>query len=237
MTIRALLITDNRLFREGLVRALNEDNSVEVIDTVSNQTTCIEDIAARQPDVVLVDMAMHGAFSTLRQVRQSASTVKTISLTVAARDDEVIKCIEAGVAGYLTRDGSFTELVASVRAAMNGELLCSARVTGSIVRRLANLSAEREAPTPVEYLTPRESHILELVGKGLSNKLIAREAGIEVATVKNHVHNILEKLGVRCRGEAAATLRRWRSNGNSTTATPFDCSIAEIQRESPKPVP
>lgn len=221
MTIRALLITDNRLYREGLLRALQEDTGVEMIDAACNQATCIQDIEALRPDVALVDMAMHGAYSTLRQVRQSASTVKTISLTVPVRDDEVIKCIEAGVAGYLTRDGSFTELVASVRAAMNGELLCSARITGSIVRRLANLSSEREALGPVEYLTPRESHILDLVGRGLSNKLIAREAGIEVATVKNHVHNILEKLGVRCRGEAAATLRRWRSNGESAMPAPL----------------
>ena len=214
MPIRMLLITDNRLFREGLGRALMDDHNVDLIDTASSRTTCIEDITALQPDIALVDMAMHGAYSILRQVRETAPATKTVSLTVPACDEEVIKCIEAGVAGYLTREGSSTELVASVQAAMNGELLCPARVTGSIVKRLANLSAEKKALTPVEDLTPRESHILDLVGRGLSNKLIAREADIEVATVKNHVHNILEKLGVRCRGEAAATLRRWRGNGD-----------------------
>jgi len=215
MPIRMLLITDNRLFREGLNRALLDDHNVDLGDTESSHVTCIDDIAALRPDVVLVDMAMHGAYSIPRKVRETAPATKIVSLTVPARDEEVIKCIEAGVDGYLTRDGSSSELVASVQAAMIGELLCPARVTGSIVRRLASLSAERRVPTPpVEDLTPRESHILDLLGRGLSNKLIAREAGIEVATVKNHVHNILEKLGVSCRGEAAATLRRWRGNGN-----------------------
>lgn len=208
MAIRVLIVGDIRLYREGLERVLRKAELITVVGTASGRGEATQRVQALNPDVVLLDMAMAEAHVAIQEIAHIASDVKVVALTVPEIDSEVIACAEAGVAGYVTRQGSLNDVIQSIEAAAKGELRCSGRIAASLLRRVTVLAAERSATGPVERLTGRESRILQLVDQGLSNKEIARELCIEVTTVKNHVHNILEKLGVHRRGEAAAVMRR-----------------------------
>jgi DNA-binding NarL/FixJ family response regulator len=128
-----------------------------------------------------------------------------VALAIHEEDAEVIACAEVGVAGYVPRDGSVQDAVDVILAVARGEARCSPRIVGSLLRRIAALAAERQgnghAAPP--GLTAREAEILTLLQQGLPNKTISRRLGIELATVKNHVHSIFGKLGLRRRAEAA----------------------------------
>ncbi|HEX7241600.1 MAG TPA: response regulator transcription factor, partial [Longimicrobiaceae bacterium] len=126
---------------------------------------------------------------------------------IVETEDVVLACAEAGVSGYVSRGASLDDLVGALRSVARGELVCSPHIAGSLFRRVAALSERREA-SPAAVLTPREREILGLIDQGLSNKEISRRLRIELSTVKNHVHNLLEKLQVSRRGAAAACLRR-----------------------------
>jgi DNA-binding NarL/FixJ family response regulator len=132
-----------------------------------------------------------------------------IALGLAEAEQEVITWAEAGVAGYLGREASLAELVAAIERAARGEATCSARTSAILLRRIA---AGPESPVPPwqseRHLTSRECEILQLVGQGLSNQQIARRLFIALSTVKNHMHNILEKLGVHRRTDALREIRR-----------------------------
>jgi DNA-binding NarL/FixJ family response regulator len=121
-------------------------------------------------------------------------------------EESVLAFAEAGIAGYVPREGSVQDLVDAVERAVRGELQCSPQLAGAIIRRLA-WRAAAGSDFPRGPLTARETEIVRLIDQGLSNKEIAVRLGIEVATVKNHVHNLLEKLRVRRRAEAAAHIR------------------------------
>jgi two-component system nitrate/nitrite response regulator NarL len=122
-------------------------------------------------------------------------------------EQEILECAEAGVAGYVTRNGSLADLIATIESVGRDEIIVSPRVAAALVRRLALLAAERRGPSARRALTSRERDVVMLLEGGLSNKEIAERLCIEVTTVKHHVHNILKKLRVSRRGEAAAKLR------------------------------
>jgi DNA-binding NarL/FixJ family response regulator len=155
-------------------------------------------------DLVLIDMAGEDCHELVRAITGLARFVKVVALAVSERDPEVAALAEAGISGYVRREASVDELVATLRAALRGEVLCSPRVAASLVRRVATLAANA-APEPVlNRLTMRERQIINLIREGLSNKQIARRLSIEVTTVKNHVHNILHKVNLSTRAEVAA---------------------------------
>ncbi len=195
MSIRVLLISDLRLYREGLAGALAGCGRITLVGTAANLAAAERQVARTRPQVVVLDMSMPDAPGVVHKLRG----VRVIALGVPAARHAIGACLEAGV-GYLTRDGSIDDLVRTIEAAAADE-------PG---RRLPAPGVP--PPGGIDALTPRESQILEMLARGLSNTQIAREATIEVATVKNHVHNLLEKLGARRRGEAAAMLQRWRAS-------------------------
>src|SRR5262249_40052791 len=119
---------------------------------------------------------------------------------------EVLNCAEIGIAGYVTREASIAEMLAAVEATARGEVHCSPKIAGSLFRRIAKLSTERQSGGSSGGLTARESQILQLLQQGMSNKMISRSLGIELPTVKNHVHSILAKLGIHRRAEAISLL-------------------------------
>jgi two-component system nitrate/nitrite response regulator NarL len=161
-----------------------------------------------RPEIVLLDMAMAGSVASIRAIVEGASDVKVVALAVAETDHDIVACAEAGVAGYVSRDGSTGDLIATIDSVVRGETLCSPRIAATLLQRVAALAAERGTAAPVASLTPRQREILGLIGQGLSNKEIARRLCIELSTVKNHVHSTLEKLGTHRRAEAVALLRR-----------------------------
>jgi DNA-binding NarL/FixJ family response regulator len=133
--------------------------------------------------------------------------IRIIAFAVGTIEDELIACAEAGIFGYLTRDASVDDLVMSLCAAVSGEVICSARHVALLVEHVAARHRANPETRDNNPLTHREREIAVLVNEGMSNKDIARSLRIGAATVKNHVHNILAKLQVKTRGEAAASLR------------------------------
>lgn len=203
---RILIMGDIRLYREGLRDILGRRRGFAVVATAGDRAAGIALAVELAPDVVLVDMAMPESMESVHEIVALGAGVSVIALAVPEREQDVIDCVEAGASGYVTREASLKDVIAAVESAARGEALCSPRMTATLLRRVAALAAER-APARSERLTPREREILELIDSGLSNKQIARKLCIEVATVKNHVHNILEKLQVGRRAEAAARVR------------------------------
>jgi DNA-binding NarL/FixJ family response regulator len=195
-----------RLYRDGLASSLAARDGFCVVATAASSAECVERAAAHAPSVVLLETAMPGG---LEAARALAGTTPVLALAVPEEVDDVLACAEAGVAGYVTRDAGLDQLVAAIHAAARGELLTSPRMTGALLRRVADLAAARPSATDAR-LTIREREILDLIHAGLSNKQIAQRLSIQLSTVKNHVHNILEKLGVERRADAAA-LRGSRS--------------------------
>jgi len=167
------------------------------------------------PDIVLVDFAMPEAATIVAEIRRRTPSVKVVAITLGETEAEVIQLAEAGVAGYVLPDGSLDDLIIAVESAVRGELYCPPRVAFTLLRRVGAIalgsvtaSKEQAALSPVHELTGREREILQLVDQGMSNKQIARHLGIEVATAKNHVHNILQKLHVHRRIDASSWYRQ-----------------------------
>ena len=170
---------------------------------------CIAGARCLDPDVVLLDLARDDGVAAIRHIVAELPWVPTVVLGVPEDDDSVIACAEAGAAAYVTRDESLDDLHHTLLAVARGESPCSPKRVAMLLRRLAALAADpvQNGTTDV-HLTPRESEVLSLIDAGLSNKQIAQKLCVELPTVKNHVHNILEKLGVDRRAQAAAWLRR-----------------------------
>ncbi|HEV2875602.1 MAG TPA: response regulator transcription factor [Thermoleophilaceae bacterium] len=201
-----LIVTDIRLYREGLAHILRRERGVQVAATAS-ASEALAAVTETRPSVALVDMATEGALDTIRDLARSVPDLRIVALAVPETEGEVIACAEAGISGLVNRDASLDDLVDAIDSAARGEMLCSPRVAASLLRRVRTLAAERSATPADLHLTAREVQILRLIEQGLSNKEIAQRLCIQVATVKHHVHNLLEKLGARRRGEAVARMR------------------------------
>jgi two-component system nitrate/nitrite response regulator NarL len=208
--IHVFIVDDTRLYREGLAHSLGRHGEIAIVGTAANREESLDRIRELQPDLVLVQMAMPESLATLRTIVDTSPSVRVVAIGVTESEREVIACAEAGISGYLLRDGSLHDLVATIQSVARGETLCSPRIAATLLRRLAALATERQSWKMQAHLTPRELEIVQCIDLGLSNKEIAQRLSIEVRTVKNHVHNILEKLQVHRRGEAAARMREGR---------------------------
>jgi two-component system, NarL family, nitrate/nitrite response regulator NarL len=205
--MHVLIIDDTCLYREGLTARLALEAGIERVVPAADGQTALRQLSMVPIDVVLINMATSGSIALLHAVVAAAPHVPVVALAVADSDNEVIACAEAGAAGYLQRQNSFADLVAVIQSVARGETLCSPRVAAILLRRVATLAAGHRSPPKATNLTAREREIVHLIDQGMSNKEIARRLYIEVRTVKNHVHNILQKLQVSRRGEAAAQVR------------------------------
>jgi two-component system, NarL family, nitrate/nitrite response regulator NarL len=200
--IRVFILSDVRLYREGLKELLGRGN-MEVVGAEAQRRLGVGRICELSPDVALIDTAMPDALVAVRSIRATAPRVRIVALSVSESEPEIVACAEAGVSGYVTRDDSVADLVAALQSVERGEMLASPHLAATLLRRVTALAAERADGSPAR-LTQRELEIVQLIHDGLSNKEIARRLYIELPTVKNHVHNILKKLGVPGRAEAAA---------------------------------
>jgi len=205
---RVLVLSDVRIVRDGLVAALSDHSSQWVITARARLDEALKDVATNSADVVLLDMSMTGALDCARRIAFDAPQTSIVSFAAEDADATLIACVECGVVGFVPRDGSLNDLVTTIESALCGEAQLSPRLTVSLMRRLASMEG-RSSKEAAAMLTHREQEILAMLGDGLSNKEIAARLIIEVATVKNHVHNILSKTQLRRRTEAAALLRKW----------------------------
>ena len=204
--IRILIIAGIRLYREGLWHVLDRQDGLRVVGALADARDARANLAEVTTDVVVLDMATTESYTMARELRAMAPSIPVVAFGIADSEAEVLACAEVGAAGYVTRDGSIEALVAAVESAVKGELVCSPRVAGTLVRRLATLAAVDDPRMIKARLTRRECEIAGLIEQDLSNKEIAVRLRIEVATVKNHVHNLMEKLNIHRRAEAARVL-------------------------------
>jgi len=202
------IVADIRLFREGLAAALQREHGLAVAGTASNAAEAAAAIRAGVADVVLLDTLASDVECEIRTIRAANAEAKVVALGAPDDDERVIAWAEAGVASYLRREASLGELAEALESLARGEAVCSPRIAAALLRRVRTVAAARPSNRAATTLTSREREIIALIDEGLSNKEIARRLVIEVATVKNHVHNILDKLRVGTRGEAAAVVRR-----------------------------
>jgi DNA-binding NarL/FixJ family response regulator len=205
--VRVLIVAEVRLYREGLAVMLDAEPNIHVAATASGADEAVRALRAQAPDVVLLDMAIPHNEWLVRALVAAVPGTRVVALAVPEVEREVLACAEAGVAGYVTRDASVEDVVAAVESAARGEVLCSPRMAATLFNRIATLALERSPASIESRLTARELEILDLIDQGLSNKEIARRLTIELSTVKNHVHSILDKLNVNRRGEAVARRR------------------------------
>jgi DNA-binding NarL/FixJ family response regulator len=170
-------------------------------------------------------MIMADSLSLVRELVRLSPSTRVVALTVPEIERAVIACVEAGISGYVTREGSLEDLVAVVEGVVRGETIMSPKMVASLVRRVSALAGDRSEEAARARFTLREQQIVDLLKVGLSNKQIAARLGIELATVKNHVHNILEKLHVHRRAEAVSLLMR------RATPSPFPLGAGNLPDE------
>jgi two-component system nitrate/nitrite response regulator NarL len=226
---RVYLISDVRLHREGLISMLAQTHQLELVGAGSSGD--FQDrIVASRPEVLLLDIGTCEGLTIPRRARQVLPALRVVAFAVAEIEENVLACAEAGVSSYVAQDGSVEELVTAVLCALRGELVCSPRIAALLFSRMATLSNGRVAKTPDAFLTRREREIAALVACHLPNKEIARRLRLGPTTVKNHVHNILQKLNVHRRGDIA----RLRLDENGWRGDPA-AQVIEHARHSAQP--
>lgn len=196
--LRVLLVDDHAVVRQGLRMFLATDNGLQVMGEARNGQEALDQVAQLQPDVVLMDLLMPvmDGVSAIRQIKARFPEVEVIALTSALEDLLVIEAMHAGASGYLLKDAHPEELTEAIHAVGRGEV----RLHPEAAKRL---SREVRTPEMRETLTPRETEILCMLGRGMSNKRIAEQLELSELTVKTHVSNLLSKLGLSSRTQAA----------------------------------
>jgi DNA-binding NarL/FixJ family response regulator len=209
--VRVLVVDDQALFREALATLLGARPEVEVVGEAGNGHQALERAAALQPDVVLMDLHMPvlDGIAATRRLKVEQPGVRVLALTTFDDDEDVFAALRAGALGYLLKDVSSDRLVEAVLSAARGESVLQPSVAAKVVARFAQLDdAPRPRPQPlVVPLSDRELDVLRLLADGRSNREIAAALFLAEGTVKNHVTNVLGKLGARDRTQAALRAR------------------------------
>jgi DNA-binding NarL/FixJ family response regulator len=200
-----LIADDHDLFRSGL-RNLLEEQGVQVAGEAASGTEAVRSVREIAPDVVVMDLNMPGmgGVEATRHIAAIAPLTRVVVLTISDEDADVMDAILAGACGYLLKDASIDELMAGIRAAWRGESLISPTIAAKVLQRVRATSAQPEiADTIRSELSDREIEVLKLIANGKDNALIAAELHISPKTVKNHISNILMKLQIDNRIQAA----------------------------------
>jgi DNA-binding NarL/FixJ family response regulator len=209
--VRVLLVDDQALFREALATLLDVRDDVEVVGEAADGDEALRRVAALSPDVVLMDLRMPvlDGIAATRRLRAERPDVRVIALTTFDDDEDVFAALRAGAVGYLLKDVSSQRLVEAIGAAARGESVLQPSVAAKVVARFAQLPDE-PAPRPQPLVVPlsdRELDVVRLLAEGRNNREIATALFLAEGTVKNHVTNVLAKLGARDRTQAALRAR------------------------------
>jgi DNA-binding NarL/FixJ family response regulator len=211
--IKVLLVNEVRLIGNLFASVLKDEPDMEVLDCLLALDDALEFMKTQTVDVVLVSVGLpdQGALKLTRTIMESSPAAKVLVVGLAEENQhDTLRYIEAGAAGYILKDSSLQELTDMIRLARQGEARVSTRMAGVMMERLFRLArmfsaVEHKVDGDVR-LTSRELEVLQFIGEGLTNQEIAARLVVEVGTVKNHVHRILEKLNVSSRQEAASYL-------------------------------
>ncbi|MCW2920232.1 MAG: liaR 5 [Thermoleophilia bacterium] len=200
--IRVGIVDDHSVVRAGLRRLLEATDGIEVVGEAADGRVAIALAAESMPDVLLMDLSMPtlGGIDATREIHAASPGIAVLVLTSFAEHDDVLRALDAGAAGYILKDCEPDELLAAIRAAASGDAPLDARAARAVL-------LDRRATTDVD-LSPREAEVLQAIGRGLPNKLIARELGIAEKTVKAHLTRIYGLIGVSDRTQAALWVHR-----------------------------
>jgi two-component system, NarL family, nitrate/nitrite response regulator NarL len=196
--MRIVIVSEIRLYRDGLARVLSELDDVAEVLTCDAVADCVGLAIRFSPHIILLDMTATSSASSARLFAKTIPRATIVAIAVPETEPCVLACVEAGVTAYVPRKGSIDDLFTAIRLSARGEALCSPVIAAGLMRRLAALA---QSTTNVRHLTTRELEIAEHIALGMSNRDIAGCLGVELCTVKNHVHNILEKLGANRRSD------------------------------------
>jgi len=204
--VKVFVLSDVLLYREGLSRQLERDRRVELTGAGAPTPELVSILGFNDPDVVIMDLSMRDSLDIARLIRESRPEVRVVAFAVSDVSEEVVACARAGVCGYIPKEGTIEDIVMTVLHAARGELYCSPKFAALLLEQVAQTGSMLPPHPMAGRLTTRECEIISHMQRGLSNKEIGRMLGISGATVKNHVHNILEKLAVSRRSQVPAVL-------------------------------
>jgi len=195
-----MIIDDQTLFRRGLVKLLESDPRIKIVDDAANGVSAMEKIAKNPPDIVLMDIKMPvmDGIETTRQIVSQYPKIKVLVLTTFENDGYVVQALKAGASGYLLKDSQPEAIVSAMIAILSGERV----MTQSVVDQFLNLMSGASQKARYDGMTRREIEILRLLGQGMTNKQIAYRLQISDKTVRNHISNFYSKLGVVDRSQA-----------------------------------
>lgn len=201
--IRIAVLAAVRLYREGMGQSLAAEARFDVVGTTSDLDGALALGARAKLDVFLVDMGMADGLRIIETLAAELPSVGVVAFALDEVEDDVLACAEAGIVGYVPREAALSELISVVESAASSEFICSPKIAAKLLRRL---HAQAHLPDRLDtgLLTNRERQVWQLIAHGLANKEIATRLGTSVATAKNHVHNLLQKLNSSSRTEAAA---------------------------------
>jgi len=202
--VRVLVVTEIRLYRDGVAEALRRLDDVELAVTAATGPAAVMTARRTDCDVVLLDMAVRDSTQLVAALLTARPGLKVVALGVPEDSPEVVTCAEAGICGYVSREATLAELGDALRCALRGEAPVTAKVAAGLLRHIAFQARTRRSGDLPQQLTPREREVVELLESGMTNRQIARALHLQVSTVKNHVHNVLAKCGVTGRAEVAA---------------------------------
>ncbi|MBW8011521.1 MAG: response regulator transcription factor [Chloroflexi bacterium] len=204
--IRLIIADDHPLFLEGIVQSLSSQPDMSIVGQASNGEEAYEFVAKDLPDVVLLDITMpgQGGIETARKISAAYPIVQIIMLTVSEDEDDLMAALKAGARGYILKGVSARELANAVRTVANGETYISALLASNLLVELSH----SDQPDPLSELTIREKEILELVAEGLTNIEIGERLHLAEKTVKHYMTNVMQKLHVRSRVEAALLVHK-----------------------------
>jgi DNA-binding NarL/FixJ family response regulator len=202
--LRVLIVDDHDLFRTGL-RNLLEEQGIQIVGEAAAGAEAIRSVRELAPDVVVMDLNMPGmtGVEATRQITSIAPLTRVLVLTISDQDSDVLDAILAGACGYLLKDSSIEDLMQGIRAASVGEALISPHIAAKVLQRIRASGLQSDSALPPPELSDRENEVLRLIANGKDNAQIAQELHISPKTVKNHISNILMKLQIENRIQAA----------------------------------
>jgi len=221
--VKVIVISDITIYREGLSQVLSRTGTLQVTGAYGSAQAAIAEITSNPPEVVVLDMTMANSCNLAQCIAHDFPAAKIVALAVPYDENNIVGCAEAGITGYVPREGSLTDLYEAVINAAKGECYCPPRIAAYIIKKVQHFASsakskylhdssarpiQQSTRIALESLTRRERQIATLLSDGLSNKQIARVLSIELSTVKNHVHSVLVKLDVTSRTQAVSVLQQ-----------------------------
>jgi DNA-binding NarL/FixJ family response regulator len=206
--ILLLLVCRVRLYSDAITERLAGEPGIDLVGIVGVCDDVIAGVTGAAPDVVLLDTGTPGALAMAGRLMRERPLTRILGFGVNDVPQEVVACAEAGLAGYVPCTASIADLVSAVRCVARGDTVCSVAMADGLFRHLRGVALGTVPSAADRALTRRQQQILRLIDEGLSNKEIAQRLSLGTSTVKNHVHEILDRLHVARRGEAAARIRR-----------------------------